>query len=86
MAVNTVEDGWAVRLVDMMAGLHQLRVEGVTREMYIWGNVQVKSSHQSRNRCCTSCMVVRADMQHVAQLRFYVLQTATPHSMVKYGD
>ncbi len=44
MAVSTVEDGWAVRLVDMMTGLHQLRVEGVTREMYIWGNVQVKSS------------------------------------------
>ncbi|KAL0022119.1 hypothetical protein WJX79_000406 [Trebouxia sp. C0005] len=40
VAVSTVEDEWAVRLVDMMAGLHQLRVEGVTREMYIWGNVQ----------------------------------------------
>jgi len=86
VAVSTVEDGWAVRLVDMMAGLHQLRVEGVTREMYIWGNVQVKSSQQSRNSCCTSCMVVRADMQYVAQLRFYVLQKATPHSMAKYGD
>lgn len=44
VAVSTVEDEWAVRLVDMMAGLHQLRVEGVTREMYIWGNVQVKLS------------------------------------------
>ncbi|DBA95792.1 hypothetical protein WJX77_004893 [Trebouxia sp. C0004] len=40
VAVSTVEDGWAVRLVDMMSGLHQLREEGVTREMYIWGNVQ----------------------------------------------
>jgi len=86
VTVNTVEDGWAVRLVDMMAGLHQLRVEGVTREMYIWGNVQVKSFQHSCSRCCTSCMVVRADMQHVAQLRFYVLQKAPPHSMVKYGD
>lgn len=40
VAVSTVEDGWAVRLVDMMTGLHQLRMEGVTREIYIWGNVQ----------------------------------------------
>ncbi len=51
-----------------MAGLHQLQVEGVTREMYIWGNVQVSSSSQSRNRCFASCMVVRADMQHVASM------------------
>ena len=39
--VTTVEDAWAVRLIDMMTSLHQLQVEGTTREMYIWGNVQV---------------------------------------------
>ena len=41
MEVTTVEDAWAVRLMDMLTGLHQLQVEGMTREMYIWGNVQV---------------------------------------------
>ena len=40
--VTTVEDAWAVRLMDMLTGLHQLQVEGMTREMYIWGNVQVQ--------------------------------------------
>lgn len=38
--VTTVEDAWAVRLIDMMTSLHQLQVEGTTREMYIWGNIQ----------------------------------------------
>lgn len=41
VAISTVEDAWAVRLLDMMTGLQQLQVEGVTREMYIWGNIQV---------------------------------------------
>lgn len=38
--VTTVEDAWAVRLMDMLSGLHQLQWEGMTRELYIWGNVQ----------------------------------------------
>ena len=41
VAVSTAEDAWAVRLLDMMTGLQQLQIEGVTREMYIWGNIQV---------------------------------------------
>lgn len=40
--VTTVEDAWAVRLMDMLSGLHQLQWEGMTREMYIWGNVQAR--------------------------------------------
>lgn len=42
VAVTTIEDAWAVRLIDMMTSLHQLQIEGTTREMYIWGNVQVR--------------------------------------------
>ena len=40
--VITVEDAWAVRLMDMLTGLHQLQWEGMTREMFIWGNVQAR--------------------------------------------
>ena len=28
--------------MDMLTGLHQLQWEGMTREMYIWGNVQAR--------------------------------------------
>lgn len=38
---ETAEDRWAVRLLNMMVCLHQLQVEGKTREMYIWGSFQV---------------------------------------------
>ena len=41
--VTTVEDAWAVRLMDMLSGLHQLQWEGMTRELYIWGNVQART-------------------------------------------
>ena len=47
--------------MDMLTGLHQLQVEGMTREMYIWGNTQVQhglacwtlvlQAHMSLQRC-----------------------------------
>ena len=54
--VTTVEDAWAVRLMDMLSGLHQLQWEGMTREMYIWGNVQARQLWALIPQCqCCNC-------------------------------
>lgn len=37
------EDRWAVRLLNVLTHLHQLLLEGKTREMFIWGYVKVES-------------------------------------------
>ncbi len=39
--VATREDAWAVRLLDTLACLRQLRKQGLTREVYVFGNIQV---------------------------------------------
>lgn len=38
--------------MDMLTGLHQLQHEGMTREMYIWGNVQ------ARHVCAPAAMLL----------------------------
>ncbi|KAK9803641.1 hypothetical protein WJX72_007810 [[Myrmecia] bisecta] len=40
LAVATREDAWAVRLLNMMTCLQQLRVLGLTREMFIFGQLE----------------------------------------------
>ncbi|KGM92704.1 uncharacterized protein PADG_11161 [Paracoccidioides brasiliensis Pb18] len=37
--VMTKEDGWALRLWNVIQGLRTLRVSGMTREFEVWGNV-----------------------------------------------
>ncbi|PGH03728.1 hypothetical protein GX51_03872 [Blastomyces parvus] len=37
--VMTREDGWALRLWNVIQGLRTLRVSGMTRELEVWGNV-----------------------------------------------
>lgn len=57
--IATIEDAWAVRLINMLTGLYQLKVEGMTREMYIWGNVQVwllKILCHTAQTCCTAVL------------------------------
>ncbi len=39
--VATWEDFWAVRLLNSVAALRQLSAEGLTREVYVFGLVQV---------------------------------------------
>ncbi|QSS60124.1 defects in morphology protein 1 [Histoplasma capsulatum] len=37
--VMTKEDGWALRIWNVIQGLRTLRVSGMTRELEVWGNV-----------------------------------------------
>lgn len=39
--VASWEEFWAVRLLNSVAGLRQLAAEGLTREVYVFGLVQV---------------------------------------------
>ena len=40
--ILTQEDAWAVRLLDTIACLRQLLKTGLTREVYVFGNMQVQ--------------------------------------------
>ena len=60
--VTTVEDAWAVRLMDMLTGLHQLQWEGMTREMYIWGNVEAR-------QLCASLQLLQFKLTHEGPCR-----------------
>lgn len=44
VAVATPEDAWGLKLLGTIQGLHQLLSEGMTRELYIFGSLQVQQS------------------------------------------
>lgn len=40
--VETPEDAWALLFLNMITAIRQLRSEGMTREVYIFGSIQVR--------------------------------------------
>ena len=40
--VETPEDAWGLKLLNTVQGIHQLLSEGMTRELFIFGHLQVR--------------------------------------------
>lgn len=47
----TAEDAWALRLLSCIQCLRQLRKRGLTREVYLFGQLQVATDLQMGNFC-----------------------------------
>lgn len=47
VAVATPEDAWGLKLLNTIQGVHQLLSEGMTRELYIFGSLQVQKTPHS---------------------------------------
>lgn len=50
VAVETPEDVWALKLLNTIQGIHQLLSEGMTRELYIFGELEVLDAHDRMKR------------------------------------
>ena len=48
----TAEDAWALRLLSCIQCFRQLRKRGMTREVYLFGQLQVATDQQVGNACC----------------------------------